>query len=140
MVITKQVTVIQKAPENIAEAGKDKHDHGGSCKHAHDEEKQAMQAEVVGLKTEQKTMESKLEQEFASVFGLIEQLTSSFMAKFEKLEAADKKRGKKGDGGGGMTAKEKREMELFIEEAKDKLSQSGKEQERQEKLMKALSE
>ena len=72
MVITKQVTVIQKAPENIAEAGKEELEHGKSCAHAQDEEKQAMQADVVGLKAEQKTMEGKLEQEFASVFGLIE--------------------------------------------------------------------
>ena len=52
------------------------------------------------------------------------------MAKFEKLEAADKKRGKKGDGGGGMTATEKREIALFIEEAREQMSRSGHEQER----------
>ena len=50
-------------------------------------------------------MESKLEEEFSEVFGLIDRLTRSFMTKFEKLEEGLGKIKEKKEEGGGMTAK-----------------------------------
>jgi len=102
LVINRPITLnFGKKKEN--KEPKDKE--GGACTHA-----QGGGQEIQDLKTEQKSMESKLEEEFSKVFRLIEELTKSFLTKFEKLQEDCGNKGGKGGkeeagGGAGMSAK-----------------------------------